>query len=451
VDARVRARIETRSQSSWDADEGISERVSGLPLLYPADWLNKTPPKLAWVVAGWLSSGSAGLLSGGPAVGKSLLAQTLATCVATAHPFLGIPVAYAPALYVTCEDGPDELWRRQESINSALGLTMYGLDKLLLSSLKGEPGNELGTFDDHGIFRPSERMRAIEDVARESGARLIVLDNVAHLFPGNENSRPEVAAFCNAMDRLAMRIGGSVLFLGHPNKAGAEYSGSTGWDAHVRHRLFMDWRPSDDAGIADPDARVLRRSMSNYGSRGEEIAFRWHQGAFVLEKDLPEQHRLDLRATTQASAENARFHECLAKATADRRNVSHVNGSNYAPRIFARMPEAQGMSTAAFERAMERLLHLGEIQVDQPLWRGSNRVMKQGIKATSDCTDPPALTPCTDPHEPLSQVIENAASTQCARPPLYTSYKEGAPLGAAAPSFVNEPDPAADAYLGGRQ
>src|SRR3546814_8691981 len=63
------------------------------------------------------------------------------------------------------------------------------------------------------------------------------------------------------------------------------------------------------------------------------------------------------------------------------------------------MAEARGMGARSFAAAMERLLHLGTIALDQPLWRGPNRVMKQGIKLAKECTDPPARTPCTDPPE----------------------------------------------------
>src|SRR3546814_1807358 len=74
------------------------------------------------------------------------------------------------------------------------------------------------------------------------------------------------------------------------------------------------------------------------------------------------------------------------------------------------------------------LLHLGTIALDQPLWRGPNRVMKHGIKLAKECTDPPARTPCTDPHEtpgnaarfnpPIPKGISVAANGAAAPEPI---------------------------------
>src|SRR3546814_5132699 len=41
------------------------------------------------------------------------------------------------------------------------------------------------------------------------------------------NARHEVASFVSLMNRLAMKVDGSVLLIGHPNKAGDSFSGST--------------------------------------------------------------------------------------------------------------------------------------------------------------------------------------------------------------------------------
>ncbi|MGL1475134.1 AAA family ATPase, partial [Vibrio parahaemolyticus] len=48
-----------------------------------------------------------------PGVGKSLLGQQLATARWAGRPFLGLPSAAGPSLYVTAEDDPAELHRRQ--------------------------------------------------------------------------------------------------------------------------------------------------------------------------------------------------------------------------------------------------------------------------------------------------------------------------------------------------
>lgn len=405
----------------------LSEGLPGLS--GPEHWDGRRAPDREFIVPGWIARGSAGLLGGEDGVGKSLLAQQLATCASAGVDFLGLPIERMRTIYLTCEDATDELHRRQEAINAALGLSMTDLKGWLRTySLKGELRNDLATFDGSGTLSTTERYEQLREACLEFGAKLVFLDNAAHVFAGNENARHDVAAFLGLLERLSILIGGAVILLAHPNKQhgqgnkqGNEYSGSTGWSAHVRNRLFLDWDTHDGA---NPDGRVLRRSKANYAAKGEEIEFIWHKWAFTRLADLPASIGDAIAATTQASAENEAFMRCLAAATEAKRAVSHNPGSNYAPKVFAAMPEGSAFNQKSFTQAMERLIHIKRIVLDQPLWRGPNRVMKQGIKAAEKCTDPPARTPCTDLHETPG----NAARFN---PPIL-KYS-GAARGAAAP------------------
>ena len=363
------------------------DRVPGRADL--ASWAGKRAPDREFIIPGWLVRGSAGLLSGMEGVGKSLIGQQMATCAAIGRNFLGLDIAQVKAMYISCEDDKDEMWRRQEAINKALGITMDDLvGKLELVSLKGETGNELGTFNGAGQLTASARYRQIDRLCREFEPGLVFLDNAAHFFAGNENARHDVAAFLGLVEKLSILINGAVVLLAHPNKQhaqgntqGNEYSGSTGWSAHVRNRLFLDYRQPDDSGTpVDDDERVLRKSKANYGKRGEEIIFRWHEWAFVRIEDLPNDTAREIEEVARANTENERFLECLKKATEERRAVStRPAAPNYAPKAFARMTVARGMKKEGFETAMERLLHLGAIVGDAPVYRRDNRSWAMGI------------------------------------------------------------------------
>lgn len=371
-------------------DEDAGEADGPLPgVVDPASWQGSVAPFRRFIIDGWLVRGSAGLLSGQEGVGKSLLVQQLLTCVALGHDFLGLQVEQVPTIYITCEDSMEELWRRQESINKALAITMAQLGgKMLLVSLHGELGNELCTFDDRGRIAPSPRFRQIEAACRDFGAGLVALDNAAHLFTGNENARHDVASFLGLLERLSLNIDGSALLLAHPNKQhaqgakeGNEYSGSTGWSAHVRNRLFLDWANEDEQGTPlDGDGRVLRKSKANYGKRGEEIVFRWHEWAFRTIDEVEPSTAAQIEATAQATGENEVFLACLEKATKERRNVSaSAAAANYAPRVFEKMPTAKGMKAEALERALQRLMHLGEIRGGERVFQYPNRTWATGI------------------------------------------------------------------------
>lgn len=400
----------------------------------PDEWEHTTPPERSFLLQDWIIRGAAGLLGGQDGVGKSLLAQQLGTCSAAGLPFLGLPIERCRSIYITCEDPSDELHRRQETINRALGITMASLRGWFKTySLKGELGNELGVFDGQGRLSATARYEQVRRAALDFGAELVFVDNAAHVFSGNENARHDVAAFLGLLERLSVEINGAVILLAHPNKQhaqgnkqGNEYSGSTGWSAHVRNRLFLDWNAAEDGMPADADERVLRRSKSNYAAKGAEIIFRWHQWAFVRAEDLSTDYQAELAGSIKVASENARFLKCLAICTEQERAVSHVKGTNYAPKIFAGMVEGRGFKPAEYAAAMERLLHLGQIELNKPLWQDAHRHWKQGIRLAEKCGDPPAATPCGDLRQPPSETRRNPCGEVRAATPLYTTYKGGA-------------------------
>lgn len=377
-----------------DEPEAEDEPLPGV--FSPREWSGKAPPVREFIIPGWIVRGSCGLLSGQEGVGKSLIAQQLATCGAVGKNFLGLEVAHCPVIYITCEDPADELWRRQEDINKSLGISMDDLDgRLLLVSLKGQLGNELGVFDPQGRLSLSERYRQIEKLALSFGAGLLFLDNAAHLFTGNENARHDVAVFLGLLERLSEAMSGAVVLLAHPNKQhaqgnkqGNEYSGSTGWSAHVRNRLFLDWADKTVAGdFLGDDGRVLRKSKANYGKKGEEVYFRWHEWAFVRDDDLPESTRDELREVSRANFENECFIACLRQRSSERRAVSEKPSVSFAPKVFETMPEARGCSKEQLSGAMDRLFRIGAIERGF-LWvdKGEGRAV-HGVKETGKLTD----------------------------------------------------------------
>src|SRR3546814_13548885 len=101
----------------------------------------------------------------------------------------------------------DLLHRRQAAICRALHGQPADLSgKLHLVSLAGELGAELFSLGEGGALEPTERFRAIEEGAVGIGAKLIVLDNVAHLFGGNENARQEEIGRAACRERVCQYV-----------------------------------------------------------------------------------------------------------------------------------------------------------------------------------------------------------------------------------------------------
>lgn len=304
------------------------------------------------------------LLTGPGSAGKSLLAQQSATALAAGVPTLGLDMGQAPAIYLTCEDDDGQLHWRQHHLCEALGVPMADLaGKLFVASLRGELDNALMTPGPDGASVLTPAYHRLEALIWRTGAKLVALDNVAHLFTGNENDRAEVTRFVNVLNRLAGETGAAILLLGHPNKSGDSYSGSTAWLNAVRSQVTLE---HDEA----TDIRTLSVGKANYGRKGEQLRFAWVDWAFILEGDLPPDTAARLAETARAQVANDAFMTCL-RARGEGREVGPNLGPNYAPSRFAEMTEAKGLPKVELARAMERLLHLRKIEVRQVKRKGS--------------------------------------------------------------------------------
>ena len=362
------------------------------------------------------------LFTGPGSSGKSLLGQQLATAAAAGQTCIGLGVQPGPAIYLTCEDDADQLHWRQQHLCDAMGVPMASLaGKLHLISLRGLLDAHLCTFGTDGTLERQPAYNRLEEMIKATGVKLVFLDNVAHLFTGNENDRGQVTRFVNLLNGLAGRTGASIILIAHPNKSGDSYSGSTAWLNAVRSQVTIDMQRDGDGNVIDPDARVLTVGKANYSQMGEAVKFRWHNWAFVRDEDLPADTRAELADVIRANEENAAFLKCLAITTQRKKAVSEHPGTNYFGTVFCRMPESKRFTKTAFERAFERLLSTGKIELDAKLWQRENRAWRYGIK----CTDPPAPTPCTELHQPPSQPIDNACTDLHAPTPLYTTYIKG--------------------------
>lgn len=231
--------------------------------------------------------GKVTLFNGPGSAGKSLLAQQFATCAAAGLPCLGLQMLEGPALYVTCEDDAEQLHWRLERQCKVLGIDMALLaGKLHMVSLCGELGNELALFAKDGKLVPTDMFNRLASTIRVTDAKLVFLDNVAHLFTGNENDRGEVTRFVNLLNRLAVHTGAAILLVGHPNKGGDTYSGSTAWLNAVRSHAWLDFIQEEDGTVIDTDARLLTVGKANYGPKGDVVSMRWYNWTFNVDELL---------------------------------------------------------------------------------------------------------------------------------------------------------------------
>ena len=322
-------------------------------------WASTAPTPKAFVMAPFIPREDVVIVTGDGGTNKSTMALQISACAAAGRQFLGLDVAPGPALYITAEDDNRENHWRLAKIATAIGTTLHDLaGRLHIVSLRGRMNNELATFEHDGTLRSTPAYALLRATIEKTGAKLVTLDNVAHLFAGNENDRGQVTAFINLLYQLCGDLGVTILLIAHRNKNGDSYSGSTAWLNAVRSQVLLE--RSDDA---DADVRRMSLGKANYARAGEELSFRWYDFALVRDRDLPADTGREIAAIARNNADNTAFLACLTERNAQRRQVSEKpTAANFAPKQFEGMPQAKGLNRKRLTEAMDRLYRIGAIE-----------------------------------------------------------------------------------------
>jgi RecA-family ATPase len=231
----------------------------------------KEPPAREWCIDHWLPAGHVTLLSGAPGSGKTLVAQAIGSCLTNRFEYLDFIPSQQRVLMWACEDDEAELWRRQVAIAKWQHESLASFsDKLFVHSYEGRAVELAVRRDQQLVATPM--LAELEAQIRDYRASVVILDNIARLFGGNENDRHEVTSFVAMLAGAARETKASVLLIGHTGKAaGSEYSGSTAWEGAVRARLYLGTKlPDEDPAneeLPEDGVRYLCRRKANYSAQ----------------------------------------------------------------------------------------------------------------------------------------------------------------------------------------
>lgn len=187
-----------------------------------------TQSVVEWCLEGFLSRPSLTLLVGEPGAKKTLLSLDLAVCVAVGKPWLGHPTIACPVLYVDEEIGPTQFVPR------------------LQAALQGNQADSLTAL--HFLSMPAFDLSSqwdcdeLQEKALAAEAGLIIIDALADVSRGSENSVHSMRPIFANLRRVAEASHAAVLVLHHTNKAGY-YRGSTAIAAGVDLLLAIDSPP----------------------------------------------------------------------------------------------------------------------------------------------------------------------------------------------------------------
>jgi RecA-family ATPase len=358
-----------------DATEGKTEAKSAKPEEAQAApnplvfidftlWQNQPVPERSWVVCDRIPLNNVALFSGEGAVGKTILSLQLAVATVLGRDWLKALPEPGPVLAVCCEDDPDEVQRRLDAILVHYQASFTDLADLHLISLAGHDAL-LATPRRDGLLQPTRLFKQFSEAARDLKPKLILIDNSADVFGGNENDRAQVRQFIGMLRGLAMVANAGLLLTSHPSLTGVAtgtgLSGSTAWNASVRSRLYLKRATTAKDEEPDPNLRVLEVMKNNYGPVGETITLRWSDGLF-----LPVAAPGSLEKLSREQKTDEMFLMLLDRWIAQGRGVNDKKPSHtYAPTRFVDEPEAKAdhVSKRELAEAMERLLRAGKIHV----------------------------------------------------------------------------------------
>jgi RecA-family ATPase len=329
-------------------------------IINPADWEGVPVPPREWIVPDYIPHKTVTLLFGDGGTGKSLLALQLASARALAREWIGLLPEPGRTLVLSAEDDADELQRRLDDIRKFYNARMADLADMRLIDLVGED-SILGVLA-KGQIEPTSMYHALDAYMTEFEPSLTILDVLADMFAGDENSRPQSRQFVGLLKKLARKHDCAFLLLAHPSltgmNTGTGTSGSTGWSNSVRSRMYFQIKKTSDGTEPNLNLRTLQGMKVNYGVRGGKVDVEWQNGLFVLVQGPTS---LDKMAA-EAKADEA-FLTLLKRFNAQERNAADRKGTSYAPALFANEPDSQGFVKKQFEDAMRRLFKDNKIHI----------------------------------------------------------------------------------------
>ncbi len=176
-----------------------------------ADALKPQPP-IEYIVDKLITAGSLGVFYGEPGSKKTYCLLYLGVCVATGSPCLDFKTFLKPVLIVDEESGETRLSRR---LGEVLRGCVAGVDTQLhyvsLAGFKMDSDND-----------PIILQALIETL----GAKLVIMDALADVMGGDENSKEDTQPVFTALRKIADRTGAAIILIHHSNKAGG-YRGSS--------------------------------------------------------------------------------------------------------------------------------------------------------------------------------------------------------------------------------
>ena len=256
------------------------------------DALNETPEAVPELIPGWLEKGIVHFLSGHGESGKSHLAIQTGLCIHAGVKIIGRIPEKATFVYVSAEDGLQEVIRRAHRIAKRLGIepeavkgSVYidreGLNSTL-AIIREDREPELTRF----YYQLNER------IANIPGHKFVVFDSAYDFvrFAGQSKINEDcVNSFVKGTLSNFCRDTDSTLYIpSHPSYAGQDRGDGSGWSVAwhnaPRSRDYLTREKNSDIYI-------LKAAKRNHTRKPEPLRLYYSDGAFVRESEATDTER----------------------------------------------------------------------------------------------------------------------------------------------------------------
>lgn len=220
------------------------------------------------LVDGLLDQGTLAIVYGKPNCGKSFVALDLAGCIATGRPWNGRDTAAGLVVYLAAEGGAG-IHKRVQALVTEKRIPDEAPFMLAPCSVD--------------LFATDVDLRAIlEDVkklvSRHGPLRLVVIDTLARVFGGDENSGRDMGQLLRNLDRLREATGATVLVIHHTGKDASKGSrghssllGAVDTEIEIVDRMIRTTKQRDHEPL-DPEIRFSLQTVDlGFDRRGRTM------------------------------------------------------------------------------------------------------------------------------------------------------------------------------------
>jgi len=263
----LEGRVEDNTQDSQSKVDDYQEEMGlGLTLSSYTDLMSNPASNPGWLVEGFWTRESHGIVAGEPKAFKSVLTLDLAISVASGHPFLGQFPVYqqGPVLVIQNENSDWIMKDRVQKIISHKGLV--GDMKIVGRTLGGHfpPILPLHFINQQGFqFRDPVHCEIVEKTIQEIEPVLVIFDPLYLMFDGDMNTSKDLSPALTWLLNLKKRYKMGVVLVHHWNKGGQSprggqrMLGSTTLHGWVESAWYLRVQGSNDSKQQEDEEGVF--------------------------------------------------------------------------------------------------------------------------------------------------------------------------------------------------